>query len=202
MTWKRQQWSLWEYRVGSFLPPETSLRGDHLPQIIFHRRQPILIINIMAEDKVENVASAMKEGMFNIFLFGGCWYVYVAMKKFIFMIWYQWHTLHSSIEEGSLQSYCCFIVWLCVLNLKSRCDDGRYCNGVIVHFLYIWYATDIHFVAYDMSNSSTTVTILYKLVRLDENGEPLSKNALKKLLKKEAADKKKAEKAAARVSSQ
>jgi len=36
---------------------------------------------------------------------------------------------------------------------------------------------------------------------LDENGEPLSKNALKKLLKKEAADKKKAEKAAARVSS-
>ena len=36
-------------------------------------------------------------------------------------------------------------------------------------------------------------------VRLDENGEPLSKNALKKLLKKEAADKKKAEKAAARV---
>ena len=51
--------------------------------------------------------------------------------------------------------------------------------------------------AYDMSNSSTTVTI----VRLDENGEPLSKNALKKLLKKEAADKKKAEKAAARVSS-
>jgi len=37
---------------------------------------------------------------------------------------------------------------------------------------------------------------------LDENGEPLSKNALKKLLKKEAADKKKAEKAAARVSSQ
>lgn len=56
--------------------------------------------------------------------------------------------------------------------------------------------------AYDMSNSSTTVTILYKLVRLDENGEPLSKNALKKLLKKEAADKKKAEKAAARVSSQ
>ena len=37
-------------------------------------------------------------------------------------------------------------------------------------------------------------------VRLDENGQPLSKNALKKLLKKEAADKKKAEKAAARVS--
>ena len=36
-------------------------------------------------------------------------------------------------------------------------------------------------------------------VRLDENGQPLSKNALKKLLKKEAADKKKAEKAAARV---
>lgn len=38
-----------------------------------------------------------------------------------------------------------------------------------------------------------------KEVRLDENGEPLSKNALKKLLKKEAADKKKAEKAAARA---
>jgi lysyl-tRNA synthetase class 2 len=36
-------------------------------------------------------------------------------------------------------------------------------------------------------------------VRLDENGQPLSKNALKKLLKKEAADKKKAEKAAARA---
>ena len=36
-------------------------------------------------------------------------------------------------------------------------------------------------------------------VRLDENGQPLSKNALKKLLKKEAAEKKKAEKAAARV---
>ena len=36
-------------------------------------------------------------------------------------------------------------------------------------------------------------------VRLDESGQPLSKNALKKLLKKEAADKKKAEKAVARV---
>jgi lysyl-tRNA synthetase class 2 len=36
-------------------------------------------------------------------------------------------------------------------------------------------------------------------VRLDENGVPLSKNALKKLLKKEAAEKKKAEKAAARA---
>ncbi len=36
-------------------------------------------------------------------------------------------------------------------------------------------------------------------VRLDENGQPLSKSAYKKLLKKEAADKKKAEKAAARV---
>lgn len=38
-------------------------------------------------------------------------------------------------------------------------------------------------------------------VRLDANGQPLSKNALKKLLKKEAAEKKKAEKAAARVRS-
>lgn len=37
-------------------------------------------------------------------------------------------------------------------------------------------------------------------VRLDENGQPLSKNALKKLLKAEAAAKKKAEKAAAKVS--
>lgn len=36
-------------------------------------------------------------------------------------------------------------------------------------------------------------------VRLDESGQPLSKNALKKLLKKEAADKKKAEKAVARA---
>eukprot|EP00584_Thalassiosira_punctigera_P016609 CAMPEP_0172552932 /NCGR_PEP_ID=MMETSP1067-20121228/47274_1 /TAXON_ID=265564 ORGANISM="Thalassiosira punctigera, Strain Tpunct2005C2" /NCGR_SAMPLE_ID=MMETSP1067 /ASSEMBLY_ACC=CAM_ASM_000444 /LENGTH=605 /DNA_ID=CAMNT_0013341007 /DNA_START=71 /DNA_END=1888 /DNA_ORIENTATION=- len=36
-------------------------------------------------------------------------------------------------------------------------------------------------------------------VRLDENGQPLSKNALKKLLKKEAAEKKKAEKAATRA---
>jgi hypothetical protein len=36
-------------------------------------------------------------------------------------------------------------------------------------------------------------------VRLDENGQPLSKNALKKLLKKEAAEKKKAEKAAAKA---
>ena len=38
-------------------------------------------------------------------------------------------------------------------------------------------------------------------VRLDENGQPLSKNALKKLLKAEAAAKKKAEKAAAKVRS-
>lgn len=37
-------------------------------------------------------------------------------------------------------------------------------------------------------------------VRLDENGQPLSKNALKKVLKAEAAAKKKAEKAAAKVS--
>jgi hypothetical protein len=37
-------------------------------------------------------------------------------------------------------------------------------------------------------------------VRLDEDGQPMSKSALKKLLKKEAADKKKAEKAATRVS--
>ena len=37
-------------------------------------------------------------------------------------------------------------------------------------------------------------------VRLDENGQPLSKNALKKLSKAEAAAKKKAEKAAAKVS--
>ena len=36
-------------------------------------------------------------------------------------------------------------------------------------------------------------------VRLDENGQPLSKNALKKLQKAEAAAKKKAEKAAAKV---
>ena len=36
-------------------------------------------------------------------------------------------------------------------------------------------------------------------VRLDENGQPLSKSAYKKLLKKELADKKKAEKAAASV---
>jgi hypothetical protein len=36
-------------------------------------------------------------------------------------------------------------------------------------------------------------------VRLDEDGQPMSKSALKKLLKKEAADKKKAEKAATRV---
>jgi hypothetical protein len=39
-------------------------------------------------------------------------------------------------------------------------------------------------------------------VRLDENGQPLSKNALKKVLKAEAAAKKKAEKAAAKVSHQ
>lgn len=38
-------------------------------------------------------------------------------------------------------------------------------------------------------------------VRLDENGQPLSKNALKKVLKAEAAAKKKAEKAAAKVRS-
>ena len=37
-------------------------------------------------------------------------------------------------------------------------------------------------------------------VRLDEDGQPISKSALKKMLKKEAADKKKAEKAATRVS--
>lgn len=37
-------------------------------------------------------------------------------------------------------------------------------------------------------------------IRLDENGQPLSKNALKKLLKAEAAAKKKAEKAEAKVS--
>ena len=37
-------------------------------------------------------------------------------------------------------------------------------------------------------------------VRLDESGQPMSKSALKKLLKKELADKKKAEKAAAMVS--
>jgi hypothetical protein len=37
-------------------------------------------------------------------------------------------------------------------------------------------------------------------VRLDESGQPISKSALKKLLKKELADKKKAEKAAAMVS--
>ncbi len=36
-------------------------------------------------------------------------------------------------------------------------------------------------------------------VRLDENGQPLSKSAYKKLLKKELADKKKAEKAASTV---
>lgn len=36
-------------------------------------------------------------------------------------------------------------------------------------------------------------------VRLDENGQPLSKNALKKLLKAEAAAKKKADKAQAKV---
>jgi hypothetical protein len=36
-------------------------------------------------------------------------------------------------------------------------------------------------------------------VRLDEDGQPMSKSALKKLLKKEAADKKKADKAATRV---
>ncbi|KAL3785501.1 hypothetical protein ACHAW5_006026 [Stephanodiscus triporus] len=36
-------------------------------------------------------------------------------------------------------------------------------------------------------------------VRLDEDGQPMSKSALKKLLKKEAADKKKAEKAATRA---
>lgn len=39
-------------------------------------------------------------------------------------------------------------------------------------------------------------------VRLDENGQPLSKNALKKLLKAEAAAKKKAEKAQAKVNHQ
>jgi hypothetical protein len=38
-------------------------------------------------------------------------------------------------------------------------------------------------------------------IRLDEDGQPMSKSALKKLLKKEAADKKKVEKAATRVSS-
>jgi len=38
-------------------------------------------------------------------------------------------------------------------------------------------------------------------IRLDEDGQPISKSALKKLLKKEAADKKKVEKAATRVSS-
>jgi hypothetical protein len=37
-------------------------------------------------------------------------------------------------------------------------------------------------------------------VRLDESGQPMSKSALKKLLKKELADKKKAEKVAAMVS--
>ncbi len=37
-------------------------------------------------------------------------------------------------------------------------------------------------------------------IRLDEDGQPMSKSALKKLQKKEAADKKKAEKAATRVS--
>ena len=36
-------------------------------------------------------------------------------------------------------------------------------------------------------------------IRLDEHGQPLSKSAYKKLLKKELADKKKAEKAAAMV---
>ena len=39
-------------------------------------------------------------------------------------------------------------------------------------------------------------------IRLDENGQPLSKNALKKALKAEAAAKKKAEKAAAKVRNQ
>lgn len=43
------------------------------------------------------------------------------------------------------------------------------------------------------------VTAGVEEVRLDEDGQPLSKSAYKKLLKKEAADKKKAEKAAARV---
>ena len=40
-----------------------------------------------------------------------------------------------------------------------------------------------------------TATAALAEVRLDEDGQPMSKSALKKLLKKEAADKKKAEKA-------
>jgi hypothetical protein len=44
-----------------------------------------------------------------------------------------------------------------------------------------------------------SATAAMEEVRLDENGQPLSKNALKKLLKAEAAAKKKAEKAAAKV---
>ena len=88
-----------------------------------------------------------------------------------------------------------------MFNLKSRCnDDGRHRNGILfifctydmnrLHFVCIRYVQLIYYCYYLL------------IVRLDENGEPLSKNALKKLLKKEAADKKKAEKAAARVSSQ
>ena len=50
-----------------------------------------------------------------------------------------------------------------------------------------------------MSDQVKDVTAAVAEVRLDENGQPLSKNALKKLLKAEAAAKKKAEKAAARV---
>lgn len=50
-----------------------------------------------------------------------------------------------------------------------------------------------------MSDQVKDVAAAVAEVRLDENGQPLSKNALKKLLKAEAAAKKKAEKAAARV---
>lgn len=50
-----------------------------------------------------------------------------------------------------------------------------------------------------MSDQVKDVAAKVAEVRLDENGQPLSKNALKKLLKAEAAAKKKAEKAAARV---
>ncbi|EJK55192.1 hypothetical protein THAOC_25098, partial [Thalassiosira oceanica] len=49
-----------------------------------------------------------------------------------------------------------------------------------------------------MSDQVKDVAAAVAEVRLDENGQPLSKNALKKLLKAEAAAKKKAEKAAAR----
>lgn len=64
------------------------------------------------------------------------------------------------------------------------------------HFCSQLHLHKIHTMA-DVAVDSATAAM--EEVRLDENGQPLSKNALKKLLKAEAAAKKKAEKAAAKV---